>query len=153
MVSRYIRAHKVNKKSAHILRRQADFMPSVPVFFQTVYISLQIFVSFLPASGMRLTGCAKTAGRSRKGLSTYPNRFSDVSASLLLRIKVPKSEERTNKERRRNEQNPSQDGFGGKKWVYGYFMFRAEVRTGMGNSLILTNRVGDGEGKEEEMVG
>ena len=32
-------------------------------------------------------------------------------------------------------------------------MFRAEERTGMGNFLILTNGAGDGEGKEEEMVG
>ncbi len=38
-------------------------------------------------------------------LSTHPIPFSDASASLLLRIKVPKSEERTNKERRRNEQS------------------------------------------------
>ena len=136
-----------------VLVSQPFFNQGFPVFFQTVHISLQIFVSFLPASGMRLTGCAKTAGRSRKGLPTYPNRFSDASASLLLRITVPKSEERTNKERRRNEQNPSQGGFGGKKWVYGYFMFRAEERTGMGNFLILTNGAGDGEGKEEEMVG
>ena len=47
---------------------------------------------------------------SNFSLSTYPNRFSDASASLLLRIKVPKSEERTKKERRRNEQKGCRRG-------------------------------------------
>jgi hypothetical protein len=55
------------------------------------------------------------------GLPTYPNRPSDVSASLLLRIKVPKSEERTNKERRRNEQKGSEKAGKAGKRIEGFF--------------------------------
>ena len=44
--------------------------------------------------------------------STYQNRFSDASAPLLLRIKVPKSEERTKEERRRYGANASEMGYG-----------------------------------------
>lgn len=49
----------------------------------------------------------------RTPFQTYLNRFSDVSASLLLRITVPKSEENTEQERRRNEQNPVREGADG----------------------------------------
>ena len=73
-------------------------------------ISLHLFVPFIYFSFFFSVHFLNFPLLSIFCFPTYPNRFSDASASLLLRIKVPKSEERTNKERRRNEQKGCRRG-------------------------------------------